>query len=210
VPTGKRALYGGYTYYNNAGGSVTHYAEIKISGTYYRLSTSITGAATTNGSRGDGWCIAEAGDIIGMNAATTAGLNVQLAIVEFDSTASLTQGRIAGPATGVNTVYTCPTGKTASIVNLNGISCMLPAGNSNVLFGLGFISDSGGVRTVDYHSVTSGSSASTLNWLGEAVIGASTRTNTALPIQLSAGDFVDATIDTGNAGQLVFVAVIER
>lgn len=212
VPTGKRALVSGYSYYNSTGSSIGHSLKVKISGTSYQMTTSVSTSGGLFASRGEGWMLLEAGDILQVNCITTAGLNMQPSILEFDDSSNLKGARLVGLSTGNNTLYTCPAGKTAAIVT--SIPANFMAAVQSATFGqcgIAFFADSGGSRTIDIHSVASGGSPGSTNAI---IVGgsasASNRLNSALTMPLGPGDFINIAVDTGAVTQLAFCMVVER
>lgn len=211
VPTGKRALIGQPVAYNASAGTIAWFTEIKVSGTYYRLgpttsSTTLLGSATSN----NAGIILEAGEIIAVNLATTAGLNVQFPVIEFDASASLKSVKVLGPATGDNTLYTCPAGKSAVVLSQVGaipLDAIVGTGLSGSIY---FCCDAGGTRNVKIFSVASGGASATTNQLSGATgFGASTRGTLGFNGALGAGDFLVVNVDVGNAAQITWANILE-
>lgn len=203
VPTGKIALVGIMTGYNNSGvGNIVAFSQVKVAGTYYRLSTSATIASAAQGAISPAtWLVA--GDILAINTTTNNGLNITASVVEFDAGGPIAVGRVLGPSTGDNTLYTCPAGKNATLV-----SPLTTAMSSGAFV---FVADAGGARTISINLVPSGGSPSSANKVTASVsVSASNRNAaTALPACLGAGDFLSLNVDTGNAAQYAAVVMVE-
>lgn len=212
VPTGKRALVMGYSYYNNGAGSIGHSLKVKISGTSYQMTTSVSTSASLFASRAEGWMILEATDVLQINCLTNSGLNAQPSVLEFDDTSNLKGARLVGLSTGNTTLYTCPAGKTAAIVT--SVPANFMAAVQSATFGqcgIGVFSDSGGSRAWDVYSVASGGTAGVTNALVfQSPVAASNRSNLAVTIPMGPGDFISIGVDVGAVTQLAFCMVVER
>lgn len=202
VPSGRRAIVLYFDLYNGGAGNGTFTAQFKVSGTYYRMHTSNTLSAAASLNVTSVVAILEAADVLAANLTTTAGMNVWYGVIEFDDSAPLKGPRLLGPSTGDNTLYTCPAGKTATLVPPLGIG----TGGT-----IGLVADAGGTRTFFFNSVASGGSPGTTNRIGAAVgPTASNRSNSTLMGSLGAGDFLNVNVDTGNAAQVVQAFILER
>lgn len=201
VPTGKRWLITCCEAFNTSAGSITWNLQVKISGTYYRLMTSVT--TLTNAAANNTLCgyIAEAGETIAVNTTTTNGLNLYVQVVEFDSTCALKASKLLSLAVGNNTVYTCPAltsaflpGVTATFSNPSAI----------------YINTSGGARTISWNIVPSGGAVGTGNQITPATsVSDVTRNQQAICTSLSAGDFLSINTDANTATQMAFIIVME-
>lgn len=209
-PTGKRAFVMGPVFYNNSAGSITWFPEIKVAGSYYRLannSTTGTGGTTFTVILGNGF-ILEAGEILAINCATTAGGVIHFPIIEFDASASLKTAKVLGGSliNGDNTIYTCPAGKSALplgtlVGHTNGGS------NPATVF---FVAD-GTNRNVKFNMVASGGSPTGANQVSAtATVTANQRGSAGfLQSTLGAGDFVNMNLDVAAASQIVWFNVLE-
>lgn len=201
VPAGRKALFqlANVSNMNPATGSVGVYLELKVSGSYYRIRNTTTVTTTTPATQFTATPIVLlAGESLSINCATNAGLNTWAQIIEFDAACPLTIAKKLAPSTGDNTVYTVPAGKMALI----GLSLAAAAA--------AFGNDSGGARTVKTNVVPSGGTVSTTNQqqatssvanagVGGLILGGS----------LSAGDFININVDTGDATCIFWVPIIE-
>ncbi|HRH54653.1 MAG TPA: hypothetical protein PLN38_15095 [Chitinophagales bacterium] len=155
VPAGKRALISaGTNIYNNTGGAINCYRQIKVSGSYYRISatTSATANALTlvNSSIP---IILEAGESIVINAAST-GCTAHQLIIEFDNTSTYKSPKILSLANGDNTLYQVPANYMAFLPTPNtGAGVQLTPS-------LCVFNSSGGLRTYVLYNVKSGQAVS--------------------------------------------------
>ncbi len=205
APTGKHGLVVSVGSYNTTVGAINSYIELKSGGTYYRLTatTSVPGSSAAN--PGVIGIILEPGESLSMNN-SAVGMNANVSVIQFDSASPYRTVKILGPATGNQTLYTVPTGKTAWITTATGTGW----GASPVAF----IGDSGGAGTVNLCSVAFGgattcatNSANLINFITGT---ANTRTNfQAGGITMNSGDFLVLNVTTGNAAQLTWVNVLE-
>lgn len=206
VPAGRKAVVTNYVAFNPSAGTIAHYPQLKVSGTYYRLKT--VNSSTTG--TGVGVALAAplvlvAGDILAMNCATTAGLNCWFTVIEFDAAAPLKTARLLGPATGDNTLYTVPAGKTAAAVSVFGGFSELTQGGPLVVFAA-----DGTNRTIYLNIVNAGGSPASTNKANAAlVVTASTTSSRPMFATLGAGDFVNLNVDVGNAAQIAYLTVVE-
>lgn len=211
VPTGKRFLLTGVWVYNSSGGNITWYPEAKVSATYYRLasnSTTATVAITNLGNMGG--YVLDAGESLSFNTATNNGLDVHVHGIEFDSTGFLKGLRSLGPATGDNTMYTCPAGYYACILG--------PAGGLPIIMSQSFnatayecIADAGGTRVFKLQLVPTGQAANAKHQIATVTAGASTRgtLNISQQFYMEVGDFLNLNLDTGNAGESFWGTILE-
>lgn len=207
VPTGKRAIVTTMCGFNPSAGSITWYPKVKISGTYYRLNSGSAAGAGTFSAPTSVSFILEAGEILAINTITTNGLNVSTSIIEFDAASPLKTVKLAGLSTGDNTLYTCPSGKTA-----------LPLGPS-LLFGginptvfcpfLYVVGDASGGDTFVLHLVPSGGSAGSTNKIATVTPSANARGTASFAGSLGAGDFIVVNASTGDAAQIAWMNLVE-
>lgn len=184
VPAGRRALVSQFfTAYNNSAGTIVMFLKIKVGATYYRVSgdTSIT---TANHSTPSASIILEPGDILSVDVATTAGLNVFCDVVEYDSVLPLYSPRILNPASGDQTLYTCPAGKTARLVNSQFVPTNVPT--------VFFMGPSAGSLNWYVNLVPSGGTPGTGNKAVQTQsAGTNTRSAPSVGIALGPGDFIN-------------------
>lgn len=208
VPTGRRALVLQMFGYNTSAGTISVTPKLKVSGTYYALNgAGAVGVASHNAlalGMSAVLSLLEPGDTLSVLTATNAGLNLVTQLVEFDSASPLKQGRLIGPSSGDNTLYTCPSGKTATT---------LPIATSvaTVYAPIQFTSDAS--RTVHANLVPSGNSPSGTNQITGATSVFSGQPNNIgafSGLNLGPGDFISINVDVGNAAQVATVMVLER
>jgi hypothetical protein len=194
VPSGKRLyVYQSVSLYNASAGNIAVINEYKRSGTYYLLSNTGTSIGSGNGSIFTmAPIILEAADILSINTATNNGLNAFYTGQLFDSSSQLKTASVLSLSNGDNTIYTCPAGKSAIIVNSS------------------YYNNSGGAIVTYLNFVPSGSSPGTGNRFATSFsVSDKNFRNFNLPYTLSAGDFVSINTASGNAGQQAWVNVIE-
>ncbi len=212
VPSGKRAYVNYGVAFNGSGGSVTHYATIKVSGSYYPVSVPIVTAnnsAPTSIAVGTGLGIVlEAGEILAINCATTAGLNANFDVYLFDDTANFKSAKNLALSNGANTLYICPTGKKASFNFTQLNSANGPAGV--VYPALAVSNFSGGSLSYSLNCVPSGGTAGTGNLLlTPTAVSSPNVTSYGTGTNLTADDFLVVTTSSANAGQAAWVNVWE-
>jgi hypothetical protein len=204
VPTGKKALLVGSSSrsYNPSVGSITFFAQIKVSGVYYRICSNFT---LTTGTGGNGQfnfspMVLAAGEILAINTATTSGLNIWADVIEYDALDTrIVTGRVLGLANGDNTIYTVAAGKTAIRASIVGGGNALCVANG-----------SGASRNYTYYQVPSGGSKGTTNQMSPATaINDLAAATTLQPGTMDTGDFIVVNTNSGVAGQNAWVTVYE-
>jgi hypothetical protein len=205
-PANKRAIITEITVFNgHASNSSTLVAMIKIGSTYYPATASTSVLAQSTGSRSATY-ILEAGETIAVNM-TQQPFNVVASIMEFDNTSNLKSAKVTTPtlASGDNTIYTVPIGKTALVLNntltmCSGTQGTLTAGNN-----------SGGNITAHFNVVLSGGSASSSNQMSAPVtLSTGTANSQSLTsFSIGAGDFISVNLSAGTSDQIAFVTVVE-
>lgn len=204
-PAGKRTLIiqGGGD--NVGGNTVAWYFELKSSGSYYRLTSTVsssTGALATSTAIA---IILEAGESLAVNT-TASGANFVASAIQFDNTSPMRTVKLLGPSTGNNTWYTVGAGKTAWVMSATG------AWGLSALY---FATDSGGTRTTITCAVASGGlttcAVNSVNAINFLATGASSRAATGSNpgITLNTGDFLVLNVDTGAATQIAWINVLE-
>lgn len=208
VPTGRRALLFAMCARNTrASGNITWGPELKVSGTYYPLNginaSAVTPGNTSAAQQSTILALLEPGDTLSVVIGTNNGMTILSQLVEFDSSSPLKQGRLLGLSSGDNTLYTCPTGKTATTLPLEPLLFM-----SAVQF------TSEASHTVHANLVPSGNSPSSTNQITAATAVFSLQPNpigvNACGLNFAAGDFLSINVDVGNAAQVATVMVLER
>lgn len=203
VPAGKKAMVmpNGRAY-NPSVGSITHTAEIKVSGSYYKLCTPATLTTWTWAaiSWPIGGIVISAGESFSVNTTTTAWLNYTIWILEFDATNSLSTYRVLALSNWDNTIYTCWTWLTAYPLSITAVA------NNN----LNVCNNSWWARSYTVYSVPSGWAAGTTNQLYPASNhNDATWTSYGLWWYLSAWDFIVLNTNDGTAWQVAWINVFE-
>jgi hypothetical protein len=205
-PANKRAIVTEMTVFNgHATNSSTLVAMLKIGGVYYPASASASVGAQQTGSRSVTYVL-EAGEILAVNM-TQQPFNVVVSIMEFDNTSNLKSAKLTTPtlASGDNTIYTVPNGKSALVLNntltmCSGTQGTFTAGNN-----------SGGNITYKWNVVPSGGSVGTTNQMSASVTisnGAGS-SQTLTGFTMGAGDFISVNASAGTSDQIAFVTVVE-
>ena len=206
VPAGKRALFGAVSVHNTSAGNIDWYVAIKISGTYYRLSTTVTTAAGAIGANQQISYIAEPGEILAIVTATNNGLNVFPTVVIFDNTIPVYSSKLLALANGDNTIYTVPSGKSAVLLNVGLMAIAI----DNSASALCYVNSSGGARTIQWSFVESGQALGTGYLVTPSSnVNDANRSSLAGRPTLGAGDFVNINTNAATATQIAWVSVME-
>jgi hypothetical protein len=209
VPTGRKAFLSANfwaDYNDNSGGTLVRFLEVKISGSYYRVTANASRTVNTGAVTGIFTpMILEAGDKLAVNTAITTGngfpLNYAASIVEFDAGSKLKSARLTGPSSGDNTLYTCPSSTAAMLV----LSQLVTSGQ-----GVTFTAD-GTQRNIYANIVPNGSSPASTNRFTTTVVVSANTVNAGVVFgSLTAGDFVNINVDVGAATQFAWVNILER
>lgn len=201
VPSNKRVAVIGYYLRNDTGGNVVHYPTIKISSTYYRIGPNSTTSTGNQAGPSIGY-IAEAGETIAINIATTSGAVVVFSVVEFDDSNAWYSPKLTTLSAGDNTIYTVPSAKTAILQSSSNIVSVPTAGALST-----YINTSGGSRTIFWKFVPSGGSAATVT--ASSAIGDQARGQLNVPVGGSAGDAWVINTDAATATQFAWLNVME-
>ena len=205
VPAGKRALFQAVSVLNTSAGNITWYAAVKISGTYYRLTSDATTAAGAQASQQAISYIAEPGETLAIVTATNNGLNVFPCVSVFDSTIPVYSAKLLALANGDNTLYTVPSGKSAVLANISLVP--IATDSANALF---YVNSSGGARTIQWSFVESGQALGTGYLVSVATsVNDATRSSLAGRPSLGAGDFININTNAATATQIAWVNVME-
>jgi hypothetical protein len=202
VPTGKKAIVvASLRVYNSSAGNIDFYPELKVDGTYYKLSptqTLPTVTATNNMAVQN--FILEAGEIFAVNVATNNGLNIVTPVVEFDSTAPIATAKILALANGDNTIYTVPASKNAI-----GIYTGTPTGQV-----VSVSNNSGAARNYILYKVISGAASGVNYQLQAATATADGNIGTfELRGGMTAGDFIVLNTNSGTTSQTAWTTYLE-
>lgn len=188
---------------NLSGGSITETGQLKVNGVYYTVSpvTSLANnTSTVIANAFNTYPCAEAGEGFSV-LCTGLGLTLTGYAIEFDATEPFKGPKIMALASGDNTLYTAPAGKSA-------IPCQGNAFTARVLI----FNGTAGTRTYSINVVPRGSSPSTSNQ-GTPTYTATTGTlsTQANPIcGLNPGDFLSVNSDSSLSGQVCWTFVLEH
>lgn len=207
-PAGKRAFITYIIGYNTAGTTTTFYPIIYVSGTYYRIGGQANAATTAQGQVMNTsaptavWLMLEAGERIGVNT-TQAGMNFWANIVEFDTTAPIKTSKVVSLANGNNTIYTCPVGKKAVLMD----QWMALNFTLKKVF---YFNNSVSSANIVWYAVPNGGSPGSTNQLAtETVSTATVSSRLGGGVMLNAGDFIVCNTNVATATQTGWVNVWE-
>lgn len=201
-PANKRAVVA-FSLINLSGGSITETGQLKVNGVYYTVSPVTSLANNTSNVIANAFSTypcAEAGEGFSV-LCTGSGLTLTGYAIEFDATEPFKGPKIMALASGDNTLYTAPAGKSA-------IPCQGNAFTARVLI----FNGTAGTRTYSINVVPRGSSPSTSNQ-GTPTYTATTGTlsTQANPIcGLNPGDFLSVNSDSSLSGQVCWTFVLEH
>jgi hypothetical protein len=211
APAGKRVLVMTGGGINITGTATNCTFEAKSGGTYYKLTAPIAfgGVGVTAGSAIT--YVLEPTESISIKCDAASNVNITVAAIQFDNTSPMKTVKLLGPATGLNTLYTVPAGKTALVLPPQGASW---AGQGNVIYGTGAVA--GGLITICV--VPSGQTIACAGQSAFSVAQLTSNANTRgliLPaaavdgVSLAAGDAIAFTVATGDATQIAWANMLE-
>jgi hypothetical protein len=153
VPAGKRWAVLGYTAVQTGGANSSHFIQLKSSSTYYRLSAGSTlGDGTATVSVTQPGIVLDAGEFLSVNVGgSIANTNFFFSVVEMAAAAAMRTGKVLAITATETTVYTCPAGRSALLLDAG----LQPNG---VASRLNYVNASGGSQTVKWHAVPAGGS----------------------------------------------------
>lgn len=199
-PAGKKCAIYGVALYNDNASSRTVFFQVKISGTYYRLSSQLVLTTGLN-SRINTAYILEAGDIVSLNS-TGVGVNAWGKMIEFDARAPVSTKKILSLSNGDNTLYTVPNGKTA-LVLCDDLQSSSTNNYSNM-------TSSTSNPNITCYSIPNGGTKGTSNQISPSTfINTNTRVNFACNPTMNSGDFYVMNTTNGTATQFAWMNVIE-
>lgn len=202
APALKRAYVAQMSYHNSAGGAVIISASSKTSGAYARRTIDISVTLNTSGIKEIGFVL-EPGESIALVANAT-GLNAWFRVLEYDSSNPFYSPRLDSLASGNNTLYTVPVGKTAKVLAPPNFT----AGSGGTIFYLNF---SGGTRATKYYVVPSGGAVGLGNQISlSAGAGNSTLLQVNNIPEMATGDFLVVNTDAATTTQIAWCTVIEQ
>ena len=200
VPASRKALIAPIsTAYNTSVGNISYYHAIKVSGTYYPISPSVTLATLTQAlNTHETGIVLNAGESISVISSTTNGLNVRMMAYEFDATeARFLCARILALANGNNTLLTVPAAKSA--VFPNWLAAAQAPGSIQLM------NSSGISLNYSVNAVPSGGSVGSSNQLyPTTAIGNGAQLAFVAAPTLAAGDFLNINTSAGTAGQVAW------
>lgn len=203
VPAGRKAL--SLIYFGVGGTSTAGYFEIKISGTYYRISAASTNLGGTTNVIPIGFLL-NAGETFAINgqAGGNTGCRCWMSFCEMDISSNVYVARNLALSNGDNTLYTVPAGKTACIINgygnIYGAASMQPS----------YFNNSGSPVTVTGYIVPNGGSTGSTTTYFNATSTADAGSQTIFrPVSLQSGDFLVINTNSGTAGQTGWVNYFE-
>jgi hypothetical protein len=203
APAGRRAIIGTQHFWNPTAGTISLYLEVKDGSTYRRISDVAT-APTLYGANLSyyAWWVLDAGDSLAVHA-SAAGLSFFGNIVEFDESVGLRTVCVS-LGIGNNTLYTVPSGRSAHVLPISPTtSAATSLGN------IGIINDSGAARTITLYYTPNGGSAIQASY-GGSVPNGGWKLDFATATTMQAGDSIVVNSDSGAAGQMAYLIVVER
>lgn len=215
-PAGKKWKITGFGGTNPTGGSITTTLTAVFSGVTVPLN--LTGTAMGAGAQNPGVFPAHAPILTSSDSiyftTTGAGLSLWLNYIEFDEDIPLKTVALSSLSVGNNTLYTCPTGKSAVVVAQGTAGYILGTGNGVIAI----FNDTGGTRTCYCNIVPNGGSVVAAGSSGSNATNgaASSITSSATTITqfnttalLTAGDFININTDAATAGQYYWATLVE-
>jgi hypothetical protein len=203
-PAGKRALVIGANGVNTGTQSATAVSKIKVSGTAYRLEAGLVFNASTAGNLASPHIALDSGESFTVNVQGTAGFsfNIYPSIIEVDASTPIFMAKLFSMTVGDNTLYTCPSGKAAFPISLNGAWAR---------GGFRYINDSGSTRSISVNFVPSGSSAAAGNRIRSAssIVNGSQDAGPPLVPTFAAGDVLSVNTDGTGASQIAVQVLVE-
>ena len=207
--SGKRWLVQSYRFVNVTGGSITATIQI-FSGAAQTVAQIVVGAGQTL-SGAVTMPILESGEKLYINV-NASGLHAFFQVLEFATASNLKSAKLLSLAAGNNTLYTCPSGKTAIAVGWDSAGRFSRLGNN-----LFYRNDSGSTRTIYANHVPSGGSvvapgSSTSNALTASTVSvaASVLHDPGTALSLEAGDFININTDANTAFQTAWINIVEH
>jgi len=195
VPSGKRAVIAG-TITNLSGGALNVTYQFKNGGTYYKIVIiSIANNSQLQIIPFNTFPILESGESFSL---LTAGIGLNFAgyAIIFDNTEQLSSPKILSLSNGDNTLFTCPAGRVAYILNVISSNALIRVFN-----------DSGAARTYTMNVVPSFGSPSSVNQIN---IPTSTADKTQLNtvnegVGMNTGDSINVNATSGTATQTSWI-----
>jgi hypothetical protein len=198
APGSTRAMLASGSCFNTAGTTTNVFPQVKISGTYYKLSAALSVATVTTGTLTLGALVLEPGEIFSLNT-SQAGLNCFVAVIEYPSTVPIYSPKLTSSlAIGNNTIYTVPGGTAA-----------LSVGPSFTQTASGTYASSVGA-TIKWHVVTNGGSPGSTNQSTATTAVGGNNAAALGPFRAgNAGDFVVLNLTAATGTNIAWVTVSE-
>lgn len=204
-PAGKRAAVYRYSLMNNNASTATAQVKIKVSGVYYPIFSVYTMTTGTQSLNFSNPIILEPGESLSCTNSLT-GINFNSIVMEFDSSIPFYTSKILNLASGNNTLYTCPVGRTAAILE-NKLSFFGPQVTSPT--NIYTYNGSGGALGYSYYLVPVGQTVGTAYLYASPSIANLTATASTIQGGLNAGDFLVVNTSVATAGQFAWVNIME-
>jgi hypothetical protein len=148
--------------------------QMKVSGTYYSVWTSLGVSLNTASSISPHFPILENGQTLSVYT-TVAGANIFISVIEFDDTSPLKSVNVLSLSSGDNTIYTCPSGYTSRILGRGpGAGVLSPKWPGVV----GYENESGASRSVYVNFVPVGGSPQAPGANSNCLVGAARNVTT--------------------------------
>lgn len=206
VPVGKKALVCPNGRVNNVtGGNILFSVQMKIGATYYRIGSdsNIGAGAGSNGVALGGYVVLNAGEILAVNTATTAGLNIVLSVIEYDAACPLSSTKFPALANGDNTIMTVPANR--NYVGVNFQSDSVSSGMQ-----VNIANDSGGSRDYIMYRVPSGDLPTSDNQMYPATASSDNTVRfESILGGLTTGDYIVVNTNAGTADQSAWITYVE-
>jgi len=205
VPASKRflasAIFGTTTNLS----ATTAYTQLKTNGVYYRMSANlsvVTNSTSFLGGPSAGFFFFEPGETVAVNI-TLAGVNITVSGLLFSTNIPAYSPRLLSMTTTNSVLYTCPAGKCAVNLPVNGPNIGTPYLQGN------YFNDSGSSRTIVVYAVPSGGVADNSNIILTSLRTDKSTSNIAGPGVLFPGDSIVMRSDAVTAVQWAEYTVVE-
>jgi hypothetical protein len=202
VPANRMALWVDTVVTNptGSGGAMTTLVQAKVSGTYHTFDFVSAGLAAGSYGRTAAQApfLLLAGEIASVNLSTT-GASVWPSIIEFDASANIARSVLFSLASGNNTVFTVPAGKTVQFVAFPSASSLPQVGT------LWYWNNSGGTPTVSMNVVPNAGSPSLQNQIFTGSIANQQMAQQTFYGGLNPGDFINVNTSSATATQTAYV-----
>lgn len=204
VPSGKRLILLTAGAQNYSASTRVGQLEIKNAGSYYKFTAGLSIGANISAVWPTLGMILEYGDTLSLNlAASSANINVYFRAILCDDVSSVKSARIFALASGDNTLYTVPSGKTLFLLSFDITISTQPTA-------VRIFNNSGASRDYTMNFVPSGNSVGNLNKASvTSGVGNGTIGNLTGMVNLSAGDFININCSNGASYSFVWVSFIE-